>query len=63
MNEIILQIIKDSMNQRKIDITEDKINHEFYILKRHVNIKFSHHLDSYYSQEQISRLKTEFRKN
>lgn len=62
MSEIILQIIKDSMNKRKIDIIDDEIKHELYILKRHVNIKYSHHLDSYYSQEQINLLKREFRK-
>lgn len=55
--EIVIQIIKDSMNERQIEITEEKIKYELYIVKQHINKKFSHHMDSFYSQRQIGQLK------
>lgn len=53
ININVINIIKDIISEP----TEQKIINEINILKRHLLLKHSHHLDSLYSQKQISQLK------
>ena len=62
MSQIVFQIIRDSMIERNIEPTDKAIALELYIVKRHINNRHSHHMDSIYSKIQINQLEIELRK-
>lgn len=56
----IKEIIQKNFIERKKnieDITDDFLTTELYILRTHLKIKHSHHLNSFYSKEILEQIK------
>ncbi len=59
LKEIIKKNFIDR-NKNIEDITDDFLEMELYILRTHLKIKHSHHLDSRYSNENLKKIKDIF---
>lgn len=56
----IKKLIETNFINRKREITINTIENEFNILKQHINLKHSHHINSLYDNEIILQIKSVF---